>query len=74
MGGWMGGWKDTRGGACGPRPPHRTLKQPSPQTPPSITQRAIAAPADPLLSPYLTEAVLWLLTRWARTYLLPDPK
>lgn len=37
-------------------------------------QRAIANAADPLLSPYLTEAVLWLLTRWARTYLLPDPR
>lgn len=29
-------------------------------------------PDDPLLSPVLNEAVLWFLTRWAKTYLLPD--
>ena len=39
-----------------------------------LLQRAIDAPLDPFLSPYLTETVLWFLTRWARTYLLPDTR
>ena len=39
-----------------------------------LLQRAIHDPNDPFLSPYLTETVLWFLTRWARTYVLPDTR
>lgn len=39
-----------------------------------LLQRVIHDPNDPILSPYLTEAVLWFLTRWARTYVLPDTR